>query len=252
MVALTGDSVSRRPARSTCGASTSCAGSRSDGDELTHRRADDVLGHPGARRCAASTCPAWSKPPRRSARPRSRTAGHSAATSPMPRRPATRCRSCSRWTRRSCSARSVASERSRPRTSGPATARRPSPRTNSSSGSGSRSPLAGKSATARSGPAGPRRSARSSWRSAWRDDPAIEGWTGVRVALGSVAATPIRAIATEDAIEGRSPDPGDGRSCRRDPGVEIHPIDDVRSTAEYRRIVAARILHRLMREAGGW
>jgi len=33
---------------------------------------------------------------------------------------------------------------------------------------------------------------------------------------------------------------------------ELHPIDDVRSTAEYRRIVAARILHRMIREVGGW
>ena len=31
-----------------------------------------------------------------------------------------------------------------------------------------------------------------------------------------------------------------------------HPIDDVRSTAEYRRLVAARVLHRLIREVGGW
>ena len=33
---------------------------------------------------------------------------------------------------------------------------------------------------------------------------------------------------------------------------ELAPIDDVRSTAEYRRLVAARVLHRLIREAGGW
>jgi CO/xanthine dehydrogenase FAD-binding subunit len=33
---------------------------------------------------------------------------------------------------------------------------------------------------------------------------------------------------------------------------ELHPIDDVRSTAEYRRMVAARILHRLLRDAEGW
>jgi CO/xanthine dehydrogenase FAD-binding subunit len=34
--------------------------------------------------------------------------------------------------------------------------------------------------------------------------------------------------------------------------TELQPIDDVRSTAEYRRVVAARILHRVIREAGGW
>ena len=34
--------------------------------------------------------------------------------------------------------------------------------------------------------------------------------------------------------------------------AEIQPIDDVRSTAEYRRAVAARVLHRLLRDEGGW
>ena len=33
---------------------------------------------------------------------------------------------------------------------------------------------------------------------------------------------------------------------------ELEPIDDVRSTAEYRRTVAGRVLHRIVREAGGW
>jgi carbon-monoxide dehydrogenase medium subunit len=33
---------------------------------------------------------------------------------------------------------------------------------------------------------------------------------------------------------------------------EIQPIDDVRSTADYRREVAARVLHRLIRDEGGW
>ena len=34
--------------------------------------------------------------------------------------------------------------------------------------------------------------------------------------------------------------------------AEIAPIDDVRSTADYRRTVAGRVLHRLIRDAGGW
>jgi len=33
---------------------------------------------------------------------------------------------------------------------------------------------------------------------------------------------------------------------------EIKPIDDVRSTADYRRAVTARVLQRMIREAGGW
>ena len=30
------------------------------------------------------------------------------------------------------------------------------------------------------------------------------------------------------------------------------PIDDVRSTADYRRAVAARVLHRLIHDEGAW
>ena len=77
-------------------------------------------------------------------------------------------------------------------------------------------------------------------------------WTDVRLALGSVAATPIRAAATEAALEGRPPTPETADLAAETLAAEIHPIDDVRSTAEYRRLVAARVLHRLIREAGGW
>jgi CO/xanthine dehydrogenase FAD-binding subunit len=34
--------------------------------------------------------------------------------------------------------------------------------------------------------------------------------------------------------------------------AELTPIDDVRSTADYRRAVAGRVLHRLIRDEGGW
>ena len=86
---------------------------------------------------------------------------------------------------------------------------------------------------------------------AWRDHGAA-GWSDVRVALGSVAATPIRARATEAALEGKRPTPEVADRAAETLAGEIEPIDDVRSTAEYRRVVAARILHRILREAGGW
>lgn len=88
---------------------------------------------------------------------------------------------------------------------------------------------------------------------AWRDAEAADGtWRDVRLALGSVAATPIRAAATEALLEGSAPDE---RTADRAASVlagELQPIDDVRSSADYRRAVAARVLHRLIREAGGW
>jgi CO/xanthine dehydrogenase FAD-binding subunit len=92
---------------------------------------------------------------------------------------------------------------------------------------------------------------------AWRADGSLIGaagapWRGVRVALGSVAATPVRAPSAESALEGASPTPETADRAAEALAAEITPIDDVRSTAEYRRIVAARVLHRLIREVGGW
>jgi CO/xanthine dehydrogenase FAD-binding subunit len=87
---------------------------------------------------------------------------------------------------------------------------------------------------------------------AWREDVPGGPWRDVRVALGSVAATPIRAAATEAALEGRNPVPEIADRAAETLAAEIQPIDDVRSTADYRRMAAARVLHRLIRDAGGW
>jgi len=87
-----------------------------------------------------------------------------------------------------------------------------------------------------------------SWVAPTDDAP----WQAVRLALGSVAERPIRATATEALLEGQQPsaDTADRASVRV--AAEITPIDDVRSTADYRRTVTARVLHRLIHEAGGW
>ena len=90
----------------------------------------------------------------------------------------------------------------------------------------------------------------------WRSDAVAVvprgAWRDVRVALGSVAATPIRARATEAVLEGRAPTPETADLAAETLAGELSPIEDVRSTAEYRRLVAARVLHRIVREAGGW
>jgi carbon-monoxide dehydrogenase medium subunit len=86
---------------------------------------------------------------------------------------------------------------------------------------------------------------------AWEDFGST-GWQNVRVALGSVAATPIRAHATELVLEGQRPTPEIADRAAETLAGELQPIDDVRSTADYRRTVSARILHRLLRDAGGW
>jgi len=62
--------------------------------------------------------------------------------------------------------------------------------------------------------------------------------TEARVAFGSVAPIPVRARHVERALVDAGLDPAAAREVDRD----VHPIDDVRSTAAYRRRVAANIL----------
>jgi CO/xanthine dehydrogenase FAD-binding subunit len=87
---------------------------------------------------------------------------------------------------------------------------------------------------------------------AWRESGGARSWSDVRVALGSVADRPIRAAAAEGVLEGADPTPEVADAAAEALAGEIQPIDDVRSTAAYRRVVAARALHRIVRDAGGW
>ena len=87
---------------------------------------------------------------------------------------------------------------------------------------------------------------------AWEAAAPDDRWTGVRLALGSVAATTVRMTAAEDALEGQSPTPRVADGAVRALTAELRPIDDVRSTADYRRLVAGRVLHRMIRDEGGW
>ena len=85
---------------------------------------------------------------------------------------------------------------------------------------------------------------------AWQAEGGL--WRDVRLALGSVAATPIRAPATEAVLEGAAPDRATADRAAAALAAELEPIDDVRSTAVYRRAVAGRVLHRMIRDAGEW
>ncbi len=68
-----------------------------------------------------------------------------------------------------------------------------------------------------------------------------------RIALGSVAPTVIRLPKTEALLAGG----GSIEEARRTLLEEIQPIDDLRSTAEYRRRVSANLLERFWRETVG-
>ena len=87
---------------------------------------------------------------------------------------------------------------------------------------------------------------------AWQSAAQDSAWTDVRLALGSVAATTVRATATEAALEGKAPTRETADAAVAALAAELHPIDDVRSTADYRRLVAGRVLQRLIRDEGGW
>jgi len=84
----------------------------------------------------------------------------------------------------------------------------------------------------------------------WRADAGA--WHDVRLGLGSVAATPIRAATTEAVLEGAPAGEVTADLAAAALAAELQPIDDVRSTAEYRRMVSARVLHRLLREEVSW
>ncbi len=70
---------------------------------------------------------------------------------------------------------------------------------------------------------------------AWHSDDGV--WRDVRVALGSIAATPVRIAAAEAVLEGARPDEKTADIAAAAISAAIEPIDDVRSTAEYRREV---------------
>lgn len=65
----------------------------------------------------------------------------------------------------------------------------------------------------------------------------------VRIALGSVAPVPLRCPRTEAAVRER---PRDVEAAQRVLSEEISPIDDIRSTARYRRRVALNLLAEFM------
>jgi CO/xanthine dehydrogenase FAD-binding subunit len=63
----------------------------------------------------------------------------------------------------------------------------------------------------------------------------------VRIALGSVAPIPIRCVRTEDALRGQ-PIAGLVERGKAELTREIAPIDDIRSTADYRLKVSLNLL----------
>jgi CO/xanthine dehydrogenase FAD-binding subunit len=64
----------------------------------------------------------------------------------------------------------------------------------------------------------------------------------VRIALGSIAPIPLRCIKTEDALRGARLEPGIIEKAKVELAREIVPIDDIRSTKDYRLRVSLNLL----------
>jgi CO/xanthine dehydrogenase FAD-binding subunit len=64
----------------------------------------------------------------------------------------------------------------------------------------------------------------------------------VRIAFGSIAPIPLRCIKTEDALRGARLDAGIIEKAKAELAREIVPIDDIRSTKNYRLRVSLNLL----------
>jgi CO/xanthine dehydrogenase FAD-binding subunit len=74
---------------------------------------------------------------------------------------------------------------------------------------------------------------------AWLDEDNIKD---IRIALGSVAPTVVRCSKTEDVLRNRKLDAAALSAAREELAREVSPIDDIRSTANYRLQVALNVL----------
>ena len=68
----------------------------------------------------------------------------------------------------------------------------------------------------------------------------------LRLAAGSVAATPVRLRAAEEAVRRLPPGPEAADRAGRAAAEAVTPIDDVRSSADYRRFALERVVRRMV------
>ena len=85
--------------------------------------------------------------------------------------------------------------------------------------------------------------------------PKGETIADIRIALGAVAPTPVRARPAEDLLRGKNPDKRAIEEAADRAAASVSPIDDVRSSAAYRRemvrVLTLRATEEALREARG-
>jgi len=75
--------------------------------------------------------------------------------------------------------------------------------------------------------------------------------TDIKLAMGSVAPTPVRCYHVEQALLGRKANGELLPLIEKAAAQDIRPIDDIRASAEYRRLVAPALLNRVIAKACG-
>ena len=70
----------------------------------------------------------------------------------------------------------------------------------------------------------------------------------IRIALGSIAPVPLRCRKTEAVLQGAALDEGAIEKARAELSREIVPIDDIRSTRDYRLKVSLNVLEDFLRQ----
>jgi carbon-monoxide dehydrogenase medium subunit len=72
-----------------------------------------------------------------------------------------------------------------------------------------------------------------------------------RIAMGSVAPTPLRCLRAEELLKGKSPDEPLFAKCSAEAMAACNPVDDQRGTAWYRRQAGTALVARALARAAG-
>lgn len=88
----------------------------------------------------------------------------------------------------------------------------------------------------------------AAFRIKWKASPSGKKIGDIRIALGGMAATPLRLKKMEKALLGQSLDPASLKRAIQVFHAEMAPISDLRGSAAFRRVSAENLIHRFFEE----